>query len=536
VRIDDTPAGVAFMSSLRLQSRSYVAGLLAGVFGCALLFAMAWRMIDHLPQYDELFHFLAARGIRAHGMPAIADGTYDRAEMFTWLVAGAIKAFGDSLMAARIPSLLASAGLLMLMTLWVTRRVDLLAGVTAAIVLCLLPATLDLAVFIRFYTVHALLVMGMSIALYEAAARQRPLGHRIGLAVAAAVLLVLAMHFQVTTLIAFAAVAAAVGAVLLVDHWKIAMRFFRRHPGWIAAGAVVAVVGGSVALSGVGMVDELRKAPLWASPSANRPQYYLIEIARDTPLLWPMFPVAVLVALFFGNRRLTIFCVVVLLLALVVHSIAAAKTMRYIYYALPFLCVIWGCALSGLYAVLARVEMRSIGLSTRSVAPLALLVAALVLALSQEGQRAARLVFGKLDTDPTANYDGETDWSPAVATLRPLLSSADRVVTSNAMKALYYFGRYDYDLNATIVPETLSREEFGLDERTGRHAISTARSIAQVLGMPGTTLVVLEEMRLGLAVGVPADALETIAARCSVVVVPPAAGLRAWRCPNGNSP
>ncbi len=524
------------MSSLRLQSRSYAAGVSAGALGCALLLAMAWRMIDHLPQYDELFHFLAARGIRDHGMPVIADGIYERAVWFTWLVTVAIKTFGDSLVAARVPSLLASAGSLMLMTIWVTRRVDVLAGATAAIVFCLLPATLDLAVFIRFYTVHALLVMGMSIALYEAAAPQRTLGHRIGLAVVAAALLFLAMHFQVTTLIALAAVAAAVSSVLLLDHWKIAMRFFGRHPGWIAASAVVAIVCGSLALSGFGVVDEFRKAPLWASPSANRPQYYLLEMARDTPLLWPMFPVAVLIALFFGNRRLTSFCVVVFLFALSMHSIAAAKTMRYVYYALPFLCVVWGCALSGLYAVLTRVEMRSAELSSRKVASLALLVAAAVLALSQEGQLVARIVVGKLTTDPKAYYDGETDWSPAVPTLQPLLSSANRVVTSNAMKALYYFGRYDYDLNATIVPETQSREEFGLDERTGRHAISTAQSTAQVLGMPGTTLVILEEMRLGNPVGVPADTVETIATRCSVVAVPPAAGLKAWSCPRVKSP
>src|SRR6476646_10533912 len=215
------------MSTSRLLSRSYVAGILAGALGCALLLALARRMIDHLPQYDELYHFLAARGIRAHGMPVIADGIYDRAEWFTCLVAVAIRTLGDSLVAARVPSLLASAGLLMLMTIWVTRRVDLLAGVTAAIVLCLLPATLDLAVFIRFYSLHALLVMGMSIALYEAAGPERTLRQRIGLGISAAALLILAMHFQVTTLIAFAAVAAGVGAVLQREYWKIALRFFR---------------------------------------------------------------------------------------------------------------------------------------------------------------------------------------------------------------------------------------------------------------------------------------------------------------------
>jgi len=522
------------MSSLRLQSRSYVAGVSAGAFGSALLFALAWRMIDHLPQYDELYHFLAARGIRDHGRPVIADGIYDRAELFTWLVAGAIKAFGDSLVAARVPSLLASAGLVLLTAIWVTRRVDLLGGLTATIALCLLPATLDLAVFIRFYTVHALLVMGMSIALYEAAAPERTSRQRIWLALLAAALLMLALHFQVTTLIALAAVTAGVGAILPHEYWKIEASFVSRHPVWIAATAAVVVVGGSFAAAKLGMLSDFLSAPLWGLHSANRPQYYLFELARDAPLLWPMFPVAVLIAVLFGNRRLTIFCVVVLLFALAVHSIAAAKTMRYIYYALPFLCVIWGCALSGLYSGLARIETRSTGL-TRNAAPLALLVAAVVLALSQEGQRVARFVAGKLPTDPKADYDGELGWGPAVPTLQPLLSSANRVVTSNAMKALYYFGRYDYDLNATIVPETLSGEEFGVDERTGRHAISTERSTAQVLDMPGKTIVILEEMRLGNPAGVPADAVETIAGRCSVVVVPPTSGLRAWSCSNGKS-
>jgi len=515
---------------LRPQSHSYGAGALAGTLGCLLLFSMARRVLDHLPLYDELLHFLAARGLRDHGMPMIADGLYERAELFTWLVAAAITTLGDSLAAARVPSLLASGGLLMLMTIWVTRRVDLVAGVTAALVLCLLPATLDLAVFVRFYTVHALLVLGMAIALYESAAPARTRRQRIGLGGSAAALLALALHFQVTTLIAFGAVAMGVGAVLLLDHWTVVLRFVRRYPVLTAGGAVVAVVGGSLALSYMGILDAFGEVPLWASWAANRPQYYLIELGRAAPLLWPLSPVAALVA-YFANRRMTTFCVVVLLFALAVHSAAASKAIRYIYYVLPFLCVIWGCALSGLYALASRVEMRSPALGSRGAAPLALLVATVVLALSQEGQQAARLVLGRLTTEQTVTYDGETDWSSAVPALQPLASSADRVVTSNSMKALYYFGRYDYELSTSIVLETSTGKDFGLDERTGRQAIGTAQSTAQVLAMPGRTLVILEEEKIDNPVGAPADAVKTIAARCAALVVPAAAGIRAWTCP-----
>jgi len=516
------------------QSRSYVAGLLAGVFGCLLLWSIAWRFLDHLPLYDELLHFFAARGLRDHGALTIANGSYERAWAFTWVVAAAIGTLGDTLAAARIPSLLASAALLMLMAIWVTRRVDVVAGVAATVVLCLLPATLDLAVFIRFYSLHALLVFAASVALYESVAPERGSRKRIALVVSAAALLLIALHLQITTLIACGAVVMGVGGVLLLDHWTIALSIVRRYPVWTTGGAVAAIVGGAFALTFLGIVDALREAPMWASWAASRPQFYLIALGREAPLLWPLFPAAVVAALF-AQRRLTIFCVVAFSSALAVHSVAASKAMRYAYYALPFLCVIWGCALSGVYAFATRLEMRLPVLGSRTAAPLALFIVAIVLALSQEGQQVARLVLGRPATDRPGTYDGETDWSPAVPALQALVSSADRVVTSNSMKALYYFGRYDYELSASIVLETSTGEEFGLDERTGMRAIGTAQSMAQVLGMPGRTVVILEEEKIDNPVGAPADAVQTIAARCSILVVPAAAGIRAWTCPANTS-
>ena len=153
-----------------------------------------------------------------------------------------------------------------------------------------------------------------------------------------------------TTLIALGAAAMGAGAVLLLDHWTLAWSFARRNPARTIVGAIVVVGGGLVALTYLGFVDAMLEVPLWASWSANRPQYYLMTLGRDAPLLWPLFPAAVLVSLF-AHRRLTVFCVVALCVALAVHSLAASKTLRYVYYALPFLCVVWGCALSGLYSL-----------------------------------------------------------------------------------------------------------------------------------------------------------------------------------------
>jgi hypothetical protein len=115
--------------------------------------------------------------------------------------------------------------------------------------------------------------------------------------------------------------------------------------------------------------------------------------------------------------------------------------------------------------------------------------------------------------------------------LNHALRSADLVVTSNAMKALYFLGRYDYELNASIVPETVTGLEFGVDARTGQRAIGTAKSVERVLELHGTALVILEEEKIGKANGVPADAAAVIQSRCRSVDLAATPGIRAWLCP-----
>jgi hypothetical protein len=98
------------------------------------------------------------------------------------------------------------------------------------------------------------------------------------------------------------------------------------------------------------------------------------------------------------------------------------------------------------------------------------------------------------------------------------------------MKAIYYLGRYDFELNATIVPETDERSEFGRDRRTGRQAIGTAESIKQVLGRPGKTLVVIEASKIGRSSGVSTEAFSVIESRCEELSLPEGRGVRAWSC------
>ncbi|MGE0114237.1 MAG: hypothetical protein AB7T07_05065 [Steroidobacteraceae bacterium] len=497
---------------------------IAAVIAMLLLWLAASPVIDHVPLYDELLHFLAAQGLRMDGHPAIAHGEYTRALLFTRLVASSLTHFGESMVAARIPALIAALLLVACVAAWVTRRAGLLAGVLVALLLCLVPATVELAVFARFYTVHALLICAIVIAFYEAAYPARPLVVRIALGIFAGALIPLAWHFQSTTLIAVGAGMCSVAALLISDHWLRVRAFVVRYPLQVVMGGGLLATIAFFLFIKLDLAARMGEVPLWAAWGANRPQFYVLDFAQSMPLLWPMFPVASIFALM-TCRRLSLFCIVTVLAALAVHSIAAAKSVRYIYYALPFFCVVWACALAGVFKLLSD----SLPHVKYAVPGLALL-AMLVLAFSQEGQRLAKLVVRKMAPVEALSYAGEPDWSPVVPVLQMELAKADRVVTSNALKALFYLGRYDYELNASIVLETASGAEFGIDERTGGRALGTAESVHKLLDLPGTTLVVLEERKIGNPTGVSASALAVITAGCTTIALPSDSGIRAWRC------
>src|SRR5690606_13006916 len=130
----------------------------AAAIGVTLLAVATRNMIDHVPLYDELLHVLAARGVLETGEPVIGDGAYRRSELFTRVVALSFARLGQSLVAARVPALLAAATLVALVGAWVARRIGLFAGIAAAAILASAPETIQLSVLARFYTLHALAV------------------------------------------------------------------------------------------------------------------------------------------------------------------------------------------------------------------------------------------------------------------------------------------------------------------------------------------------------------------------------------------
>jgi len=98
------------------------------------------------------------------------------------------------------------------------------------------------------------------------------------------------------------------------------------------------------------------------------------------------------------------------------------------------------------------------------------------------------------------------------------------------MKSLYYFNRYDFELSASIVEETDTATEFGMDRRTGRRVFGTPESAARVLAMPGTTLVIMETRTVGDLGGASAATMAVITDRCAPVPLPRDVPILAWSC------
>jgi hypothetical protein len=495
------------------------------------LVLLAVRVIDHAPHYDELLHMLSARGMLQTGQPTIADGVYIRAELFTRAVAWSLGHFGDSLIVARLPALAGGALLVFIVGVWVARRAGMLTGALAAMIVCLIPSTLDVAVFARFYTVHAALMMLMFICSFEVMQPGRAVWVRVACVTMLPVFIVLGWHFQDTTIIAVGAAATAVLSLAAFDHWVTVRAFFRRRPALTIGTVVLAAIVAIGALWSRGLFEQFRMSPLWAAGNVSRHQYYLVEFRKDLPLFWPMLPVLTAVALAFSaQKRLALFCSVAAVSALLVHTFAAQKLLRYVFYLVPLMCVLWAIGLANSISLAVGRDAAAKRDKSRQRSAIAIALLAIAILLSQEGARALNLLAGR-DAGPGGRpFATEPDWTSLVPGLAPIARTADSVVTSNSMKALFYLGRYDYELNATIVPETETRAEFGRDRRTGRQAIGTAESIRKVLERPGSTLVVIEASKIGRSSGVSTEAFSVIESHCDELSLPEGSGVRAWSC------
>lgn len=535
--------------------RGRFSGSRAGLeIGFIAVVALAVRLVDlgYPPFIDELHHLLAAGSLLETGVLTIHDGgAYTRGLLFTYLVAGSMGLFGQSLEVARLPAVLSGVLLVCLLFAWLRARVGRIAAWTAGLLLCFAPISIYLSQQVRFYSLHALFFWLGVFGLYRLVDRTDPPSRRpwVGLGSAAAFLF--AYHLQITTIIGLAGVALF---VFLVESPRIFDAVRRSRHRWLIAGATGVGIGLLVAAATLAgavdiLLDRATRVDFWAVERAGNPRFYHWLLTDQYSFLYVLFPFAGLLAL--ANRwKAGLLFTVVFGVALVGHSIAAWKAERFLFYAMPAFFAVWGMAaqetLPWLWDRLSDRGRASLGrvpaIGRRTLAGLALFCALAFAATGPTAYTTTRLIFlqGVDWSRPPGHtgewYRGHPDWEAAVPHLSPLVDSVQVVVGEPDMKLVYYLGDLDYIIYAgNLVGMSSGAEpvrmnpEFTAWPKVGRPLMSRPESVEIIMTCYATGLLVAEKHVWGWRWGVPRETAEFIEQNMRPVELPDDTGILAFR-------
>ncbi len=508
--------------------------------GALALLALAVRLV-HLgsipPDFDELYHMLAGRSWLAHGALRIADGIYDRAAGFTILAAESMRMFGQSFTAARLPAVLAGTLGVVAVFVWTRNRAGTAAAWVAGLLFALDPGAIHLSQWVRFYTVHGLCVWIGLTTIYAIVEDRPPNRKALALAAGSAAAWALALYLQITTVIPL--VAAGLWAT-----WRVGLRH-RLAVGahlraWWKADLIGAIVGFLVLVAlGADPIADLWRmythGPIWSDFTADHPRFYVRWLSTRYVILWALFPVAVLVALA-RFRAMAGFSLTIFGMGLVLQSFGAAKSERYLYYAMPFLFVIWGLAvaalLSGLRGTADELLRTAPTLRNRPRARAAATWVVLggLLLFAYRYNDAAAMTVQMLAARGNDRPYSQPDWAAAAPTLRRLSDSADVVVSSALVKTLYYLGDGHVGLSRTELFDFEDRpRQFSLDPRTGRPMISEPEALARVMACYRRGLLIIEKDHWRRADVVPGAVADYVTAHAEEVPVTPEWRIKAFR-------
>ncbi|WP_299819355.1 hypothetical protein [uncultured Jannaschia sp.] len=453
-------------------------GLWATALGLCLL-ALVFRtgLLTSSAQFDELYHLLGARGWIETGRPAILDGEYTRTGWFTFAIAALFEATGrDSLLIGRLFSLPPGILAAPVLFVWLQARAGWAAGIGAGLLAVFWPQGIIEAQTLRFYSWHSFTFLLGAIAAFEAALATAP-RTRLLWAAGAALCLAVAFYLQITTAIGLAGILVWLAGALLLPAILV-----RRHPRAILAGIALLGVALAALAQATGVLGTLwhtyRWTPLWLADKQNDVMFYHGVLVTMYPTLWPLFPLAAIVAMG-RHARLASFCLVVFGAILVGQTFGGMKTERYLSYGMPFFFAVWGLAAAAIVPLLGRLAAgaaREVDPTRGRLVLPALVLAALFAALTNPFfERSIDALRGRTNSPlPDENWDGVAaslgDWSelPFRITMRELQTIAE-------------LGDYDLLYGPSRLTELPSQTSFAIDPRTGRPVIGETETLARVL-------------------------------------------------------
>ena len=505
---------------------------------CALTVALfALFHLREPPHFDELYTLLAARGWLATGAPRIAAGVYERSLLFTALVGSTFALVGESLATARLPALLAAALLVAAVALWTRRVAGPAAAWIAGLLLALDPLTVELASFARFYSLHALLFFLGTIAVYGAVVERPWRAAGAALLAAAAAAFALAFHLQILTLMGMAGLGLWLALVLALP-WLWAQRDRKARLAAVLGAALLllALLLVLLALSGQAgeMIARYRLVPTHRAEFGGAPWYYHLHLIERYPSLWPVFPFLAILALATRPKpALLALCLVAV--PFVLLSFAGQKTLRFFFFAMPFVTILWGIALARLLGALWQgVDTATRG-ALQGLAPVldrrpwraALLAVAIAFLVLANGAPARTLLIplGIRLTPELAHVD----WARASPGLAAAVQAAGVVVSAQELHALYYLGRADVILSVSRLEEIDDRVEFGRDHRTGMPIITTADSLARLVACHADGIVLADTLAWRNPASVTPAVADMVVRLTEPLPTPPGSRLLAFR-------
>lgn len=522
-----------------LSGRLAAVGLFLGSF---LLYLVNLDQPAENP--DELYHILAARGLLETGEPRIAEGLYWRSYLFTRLVAASFWLLGDGLVAARLPSVIATALLVATLFLWVRREAGSGAAWLAAGLYAVSPFAVEIAQFCRFYALQTLAFVGVCWLVLELVGRPARPTVQAARLLAALALAAFAIALQPTTYMGLAGLAAWAVPALALRRLARSDLGWSARLGWLAAAAALAAAALAAGLTS-GWLGDLwslyREAPLFNVPLKEQFWFYYLWYLLLYPTLWTAIGVLAVVAIArapaLGGLVATVFAIVFLL-----ASFAGSKALRYIAYAQPFLFVLWGLALSTLGPALAgwgrqlahRLEDGLAGLGGHGrLAGRALIGAGLgaLLLANPFWLRTASLLADL----PLGTEIPDSDWERAAPALRPLLADAAVVVNTEELGPLYYLGRHDILYSPSKLAELPPsiRADFGRDPRTGRPVIGSLEALERVIRCHPSGLFLAPALHWRRPYLADAEAVDLLGRLAEPVALPAGSHVHAYRWRHG---
>lgn len=308
---------------------------------------------------------------------------------------------------------------------------------------------------------------------------------------------------------------------------------------WVIAGLMGLAGLVAVFLVGAGVIDpwwrRFRYTDGWAAGRVDRVTFYHGRLMALYPTLWSLFPVLALVAAARRSRP-AVFAASVFGVALLAHSAAAQKSIRYLYYVMPAFFAVSGIALTAAVSALRDRttswlgRLRGLGSAPRArrLAGSALVVAALAFVV---GANPAYVHAVRMVVVPGGQAYGEQpDWPEAGERFRDDAANSTAVLSSAPIQARYYLGRLDVSLYAG---DLMTREgklpEFTRDPWLNRPVVAEPESLARILDCLSTGLVLIAEDQFADPWYVSTEMAELLESRTEPVAVPQDWKLRVFR-------